>query len=354
MCSFVEQTQCKCITKNPSGCFILAGFLVKIFKILKSFDQLLETARNTLQLEARALEGVAMRLDGSFVKTIELMLSCTGKVVVTGVGKSAIIGQKLVATFNSTGTPSAFLHAADAVHGDLGTLQSNDVVVALSKSGDTPELKVLLPIIQAGGQPIIAICGKRDSFLGRICTVFLDTEVDAEACPNNLAPTTSTTAQLGMGDALAVCLLECRNFSSEDFGRFHPGGMLGKRLFLKVSDLVARNAKPCVGPAALLSEVVMAISSGRLGAVAVQEDERILGIVTDGDLRRMLAAGSFDPNTTAAQLLNPSPKIVDAEALAVEALSIMKAHNVSQLIVLQNNAFAGMVHIQDLMREGLL
>lgn len=327
---------------------------VKIFKILKSFDQLLETARNTLHLEARALEDVAMRLDGSFVKTIELMLSCTGKVVVTGVGKSAIIGQKLVATFNSTGTPAAFLHAADAVHGDLGTLQANDVVMVLSKSGDTPELKVLLPIIQASGQPIVAICGKRMSFLGSVCTQFLDTEVDAEACPNNLAPTTSTTAQLGMGDALAVCLLECRQFSSEDFGRYHPGGMLGKRLFLKVADLVARNGKPVVAPSASLSEVVMAISSGRLGAVAVHDGARMVGIVTDGDLRRMLATGSFDPNTTAAQLLNPNPKTIDANALAVEALAVLKAHNISQLIVLQNNAFAGMVHIQDLMREGLL
>lgn len=274
--------------------------------------------------------------------------------MVTGIGKSAIIANKIVATLNSTGTPAVFMHAADAIHGDLGNIQHNDVVLALSNSGNTPEVKVLIPLIKQMGNTLIGMTGNPESTLATEADLMLDTSVEREACPNNLAPTTSTTAQLAMGDALAVCLLDVRDFSEEDFARYHPGGALGKRLYLRVGELAAANAKPAVPADADLKTVILTISSNRLGATAVVDNNNLLGIITDGDLRRMLAQSASLEGLQARDLMTANPKNIAADALAVEAVSLLKENNISQAIVMQDDAYVGMIHFHDLLREGLI
>jgi arabinose-5-phosphate isomerase len=276
-------------------------------------------------------------------------------VVVTGVGKSAIIAQKMVATFNSTGTPAIFMHAADAIHGDLGIIQSTDVVICISKSGNTPEIKVLVPLIKAAGNKLVGMVGDISSYLATHSDYVLNTTVDKEACPNNLAPTSSTAAQMAMGDALAVCLLECRGFTSSDFARYHPGGSLGKKLYLKVSDLYPNNPSPAVDPSDKLPAIIYEISSKRLGATAVLSNRKLEGIITDGDLRRMMEKGGNFDALTANQIMTRNPKSVPPGMMAVDALQLMKSHNITQLVVAdENGIYLGFVHLHDLLREGIL
>jgi arabinose-5-phosphate isomerase len=321
---------------------------------LKSKEQTLETARNTIILEANSLLNVAEKIDTQLFQIVEQIIQSKGRVIVTGIGKSAIIGQKIVATLNSTGTPSIFMHAADAIHGDLGIIQVHDTIICISKSGNTPEIKLLVPLLKRGNNCLIAICGNRESYLGIQSDYYLDTYVEKEACPNNLAPTTSTIAQLAIGDALAVCLLESRNFTSEDFAKFHPGGALGKQLFLKVSDVIQTNEIPAVKPKSNIKDVLNEITSKRLGATAVEENNTIVGIITDGDIRRMLEKYDNISGVIASDIMNKAPKIIDANELAADALVVLKKYHINQLIVMNENNFAGILHIQDLMREGIV
>jgi len=317
-------------------------------------DNIILLAKETLTIEADAVKGLIEMLDKDFVSTVQLIHSSNGRVVVSGIGKSAIIASKIVATFNSTGTPSIFLHAADAIHGDLGMIQRDDIVVLISNSGNTPEIKVLAPLIKSGGNKLIAMVGEKDSFLSKQADYVLSTSVKKEACPNNLAPTSSTTAQLAMGDALAVCLLEMKGFTSEDFAKYHPGGALGKRLYLKIDDLVSSENQPIVSPEASLKEVIFEISSKRLGATAVVENGILLGIITDGDLRRMMEKESSFTNLKAKEIMTKSPKTVQRETMAVEALTIMKSNNITQLVVSEGPKFIGFVHLHDLLKEGII
>ncbi len=321
---------------------------------MKSKEQTLETARNTIILEANSLLTVAEKIDNQLFQIVEQIIQSKGRVIVTGIGKSAIIGQKIVATLNSTGTPSIFMHAADAIHGDLGIIQEHDIIICISKSGNTPEIKLLVPLLKRGNNCLIAICGNRESYLGIQSDYYLDTYVEKEACPNNLAPTTSTIAQLAIGDALAVCLLESRNFTSEDFAKFHPGGALGKQLFLKVSDVIQTNEIPAVKPKSNIKDVLNEITSKRLGATAVEENNTIVGIITDGDIRRMLEKYDNISGIIASDIMNKAPKIIDANELAADALIVLKKYHINQLIVMNENNFAGILHIQDLMREGIV
>lgn len=320
---------------------------------MKTEKEILGIARKTLELEATAISNLREQLDTDFYKSVDIIFHSKGRVVITGIGKSAIIANKIVATMNSTGTPAMFMHAADAIHGDLGMIRDQDTIICISKSGNTPEIKVLAPLLKQAGNPLIAIVGNTGSFLAKQADYVLDTTVSQEACPNNLAPTTSTTAQLAMGDALAVCLLECREFSSEDFARFHPGGALGKKLYLKVGDLSLYNEKPQVSPDASLSDLIFEISSKRLGTTAVTDNGKLLGIITDGDLRRMMEKGDFSA-VRASDIMSRSPKTIDRSALAVEALELMKDNNISQLIVTDHEQYEGMIHLHDLIREGII
>jgi len=299
-----------------------------------------------------ALEGL---LNEAFEKAVRLIFDCKGRVVVSGIGKSAIIAQKIVATLNSTGTPSIFLHAADAIHGDLGMVQEQDIVLIISKSGESPEVKMLLSFIRNFGNSLIAIVGNMQSVLAKQAAIVLNTTVDQEACRNNLAPTSSTTVQMVMGDALAIALMEMRGFGSEDFARFHPGGTLGKKLYLRVQDLYIHNERPRVATAATLREVIMEITSKRLGATAVTDDNgTLLGIVTDGDLRRMLEKNVSTDGMTARDIMTVQPKTVDAEALAIEALDLMRTHDITQLVVTGTAGYLGFIHLHDLIREGII
>jgi arabinose-5-phosphate isomerase len=275
-------------------------------------------------------------------------------VIVTGIGKSAIIANKIVATLNSTGTPAVFLHAADAIHGDLGIIQRSDVVICLSKSGETPEIKVLVPLLRQQGNSLIALVGNRSSYLAKSADYILDATVPKEACPNNLAPTASTTAQLVMGDALAVALLECRGFSAEDFARLHPGGALGKQLYLKVGDLCINNEVPKVDLEADIRKVILEISARRLGATAVMKDGKMVGIITDGDLRRMLEKNNNIEGITALDIMTSNPKTIQAGNLVVEALAIMRNYNITQLPVTDNGNYIGVIHLHDILKEGIL
>lgn len=321
---------------------------------MKSKEQTLETARNTIILEANSLLTVAEKIDNQLFQIVEQIIQSKGRVIVTGIGKSAIIGQKIVATLNSTGTPSIFMHAADAIHGDLGIIQEHDIIICISKSGNTPEIKLLVPLLKRGNNCLIAICGNRESYLGIQSDYYLDTYVEKEACPNNLAPTTSTIAQLAIGDALAVCLLESRNFTSEDFAKFHPGGALGKQLFLKVSDVIQTNEIPTVTAKSNIKDVLNEITSKRLGATAVEENNTIIGIITDGDIRRMLEKYDNISGIIASDIMNKAPKMIDANELAADALVVLKKYHINQLIVMHQNTFAGILHIHDLMREGIV
>lgn len=308
----------------------------------------------TIHKEIDALNKMASFVDERFEQAVQTMFYATGRVVLTGIGKSAIIAQKITATLNSTGTPALFMHAADAIHGDLGMIQQGDVVLILSKSGESPEIKALLPFIKNFGNKTIAICGNRDSFLAKHADTFINTTVDEEAEPNNLAPTTSTTAQLVMGDALAVCLLQMKGFSSRDFAKFHPGGALGKRLYLKVGDLSSKNNQPQVDIGADLKKVILEISANRLGATAVMNKGKLMGIITDGDLRRMMEKGTEKDNIVAGDLCSQQPITIEEDILAVQALELMRQNDITQLIVTRQGNYAGMVHLHDLIREGLL
>jgi arabinose-5-phosphate isomerase len=321
---------------------------------LKSDQEISQIARRTISIEAQSISKLESFIDQDFIEAAKVIHFSQGRVVVTGVGKSAIIAQKIVATFNSTGTPSIFMHAADAIHGDLGIIQSNDVVVCISKSGNTPEIKVLVPLIKAGGNKLIGMTGDTGSYLATHADFVLNTIVEKEACPNNLAPTSSTAAQMAMGDALAVCLLECRGFTSTDFARYHPGGSLGKRLYLKVSDLYPGNPSPAVGPDDSLAAVIIEISSKRLGATAVLDNGKLSGIITDGDLRRMIEKGGNFEEIKAAEIMTKNPKTVAPSTMAVDALHLMKSFNITQLVVSENGTYFGFVHLHDLLKEGIL
>ncbi len=320
---------------------------------MKTKLQIEEIAKATLELEALSVSALVNFIDSDFTSAVSAIFHSTGRVVVTGVGKSAIIAQKITATFNSTGTPSVFLHAADAVHGDLGIIQKNDIIICISKSGNTPEIKVLTPLLKSAGNELIAMVGNRESYLAKHADYIINCSVEKEACPHNLAPTSSTTAQLAMGDALAVCLLECRDFKSEDFARFHPGGSLGKRLYLKAGDIAAQNQKPRVQAAETIRNVIIEISSKRIGAAVVLDDDNIAGIITDGDIRRMMEKHEHINHLKASDIMSKHPKTIDAAELATAALEIMQQHNISQLIVTKSGSFEGFIHLHDLLKEGI-
>ncbi|HEX8278364.1 MAG TPA: KpsF/GutQ family sugar-phosphate isomerase [Segetibacter sp.] len=319
-------------------------------------NTLFNTAIRTIQLEAESVAGLTKFINEDFEKTVETVYNSSGRLVISGVGKSAIIAQKIVATLNSTGTPSLFMHAGDAIHGDLGMIGKEDVVMVLSKSGESPEIKVLVPLIRNFGNVLVAMCGNSKSFLVKNSNYFLNTTVNKEACPNNLAPTSSTTVQLVMGDALAVCLMEKAGFNGVDFAKFHPGGNLGKRLYLRVKDLYPYNEKPIVAPSAGLKEIIVQITKGRLGATAVVSAEgTITGIITDGDLRRMLEKTDVLENIKAENILSRDPKKILADELAVNALEVLRSNDISQLIVIgKNGNYLGMLHLHDLVKEGIV
>jgi arabinose-5-phosphate isomerase len=305
-------------------------------------------------MEAEAISNLSDLLTDDFAKAVDLIYHSKGRVIITGIGKSAIIANKIVATLNSTGTPSVFMHAADAIHGDLGLILEDDVVICISKSGNTPEIKVLVPLIKNAKNTMIAITGNPDSFLGSQADYVLNTFVEQEACPNNLAPTTSTTAQLVIGDALAVCLLHMRGFSSRDFAKYHPGGALGKKLYLRVNDLSSQNQKPKVKPDTVLKDVIVEITEKMLGVTAVVDNGTILGIITDGDLRRMLSKTNDLTTITARDIMSENPRVIDAEAMAVDAKELMEEFEISQLLVTKEGQYDGVVHLHDLIKEGIL
>ena len=307
----------------------------------------------TVRMEAAAVQALEDRLH-NIGPVVDALAACTGRVVISGIGKSAIIAQKIVATLNSTGTPSLFLHAADAIHGDLGLVQKDDVVMIISKSGESPEIKVLVPLIKNFGNCVIGMVGNTTSYLARRADFVLDTTVAQEACPNNLAPTTSTTAQLVMGDVLAVCLMEHRGFRAEDFAKLHPGGTLGKKLYLRVHDLCDDNAAPQVSPDADLKKVIMEMTRARLGLTAVVDDGAVLGVITDGDLRRMLEKTESITGVQAKDIMTRGPKTIAPQELAVNALDLMRRHQITQLIVADEGRYAGVIHLHDLVKEGLI
>ena len=315
---------------------------------------ILNTAKKTIELESQAVAHLSSLLTDDFANAVQLIYNSKGRVIITGIGKSAIIANKIVATLNSTGTPSVFMHAADAIHGDLGLILEDDVVICISKSGNTPEIKVLVPLIKNANNKMIAITGNPKSFLGQQSDHVLNTYVEQEACPNNLAPTTSTTAQLVMGDALAVCLLELRGFSSKDFAKYHPGGALGKRLYLRVNDLSSMNEKPQVSTDTNVKQVIVEISEKMLGVTAVVENNKIVGIITDGDLRRMLTKNESFMHLTAKDIMSSNPKRIESNAMAVDAMELMEANEISQLLVEHKGEYAGVIHLHDLIKEGII
>ncbi len=322
---------------------------------MENQDLIKKIASETIKIEANALNGLINSINNSFVEAVLSIFKTSGRLVVTGIGKSAIVGQKIVATMNSTGTPSLFMHAADAIHGDLGMIRQEDVVMCISKSGDTPEIKVLSPMLKQLGSKLIAMTANENSYLASISDYLVHTPCDQEADPNNLAPTTSTTLQMVMGDAMAVALLSMRGFTPTDFATYHPGGSLGKQLYLRVHDLVIKNEKPSVTAETPWKEVLYEISSKRLGATAVVDDrEMVIGIITDGDLRRNFENGNFINEPKAKDFMSASPKSLDSNEMAAEALKIMRLNSISQLIVTKNGIYAGMIHVHDLLREGLV
>jgi arabinose-5-phosphate isomerase len=312
-------------------------------------------ALHTIETEAAAVLGLKAFIDKDFEKIIQSIHKSKGRLIVSGIGKSAIVAQKIVATLNSTGTPSLFMHAADAIHGDLGMITSDDIVMLISKSGESPEIKALIPLINNFGNLLIGMVGNTNSYLANQANLMLNTTVEKEACPNNLAPTSSTTAQMVMGDVLAVCLMKLNQFNNKDFAKFHPGGNLGKRLYLRVADLAAANDRPRVLPSATLKQVIVEITKNRMGVTAVvDENQQLIGIITDGDLRRMLEKTTDIGTVCASDILSIHPITVSPEALAVEALELLKKHDISQLIVAENGIYKGIIHIHDLIREGIV
>jgi arabinose-5-phosphate isomerase len=318
-------------------------------------DSIRQTALQTIALEAQSVTGLRAFIDDSFTKAVEYIHASTGRLVVSGIGKSAIVAQKIVSTLNSTGTPSLFMHAADAIHGDLGMIGEEDTVMIISKSGESPEIKVLVPLVKNFGNKLIGMVGNTESFLAQMSDFVFNTTVSQEACPNNLAPTSSTTAQMVMGDVLAVCLMQLNGFSGEDFAKYHPGGNLGKRLYLRAGDLSRQNGAPAVLPNASLKEVIVEITEKRLGVTAVlDENGAIKGIITDGDLRRMLEKTTDISHIKASDILSVSPKTIAPTMLAVEALDLLRKNDISQLIVAENDKYLGILHIHDLIREGIV
>ena len=314
-----------------------------------------EIAKRTIESETEAVRQLQHYINDDFVRAVEAIQSCKGRLVISGIGKSAIIAQKIVATFNSTGKPSVFMHAADAIHGDLGMVQQEDVVMIISKSGESPEIRVLLPLIKNFGNVLIAMTGNEQSWLTKQADIFLNTTVSQEACPNNLAPTSSTTAQLVMGDALAVVLMELKGFGSDDFAKFHPGGALGKKLYLRVADLYIHNESPRVGEEASIRQVIVEISARRLGVTAVINDkEDLSGVITDGDLRRMMEKENSFDSLKAKDIMTIGPKTIESDELAVEALDMMRRYDITQLVVTKDKKYAGIIHLHDLIREGLI
>jgi arabinose-5-phosphate isomerase len=321
---------------------------------LKEDKSIKEIAVRTITEEREAIAALVQSINDDFVKCVKMILHSKGRVIVTGIGKSAIIGAKLAASLNSTGTPSIFMHAADAIHGDLGTIQKEDIIICLSKSGETPEIKILIPLLKLYGSSLIAIVGNPQSYLAKQADYILDATVKKEACPNNLAPTSSTTAQMVMGDALTVCLLECRGFTTSDFAKLHPGGALGKQLYLKVADLYINNQVPKVQLTDSIKTIILEISSKRLGATAVLDHGQIKGIITDGDLRRMLEKTTDFGNFTASDIMNLSPKTVGPDTLVVNALTIMRKNNITQLLVTDKDRYLGVLHLHDILKEGII
>ena len=317
-------------------------------------NSIIETAKQTIEMESKAILNLASLVTDDFSEAVKLIYKSKGRVIITGIGKSAIIGNKIVATLNSTGTPAIFMHAADAIHGDLGLILNDDIVICLSKSGNTPEIKVIIPLIKRANNKMIAITGNTNSFLAQHADYVLNAYVEKEACPNNLAPTTSTTAQLVIGDALAVCLLNLRGFSSTDFAKYHLGGALGKKLYLRVQDISSTNEKPAVHSDASIKEVIVEITEKMLGVTAVVDNHEVLGIITDGDLRRMLTKVDDFSKLTAKDIMGKNPKRIQANAMAIDALELMEANDISQLIVEENGKYAGVVHIHDLIKEGII
>ena len=311
-------------------------------------------AKQTLEIQAKAISNLAALVNDDFSNSVDLIFNSKGRVIITGIGKSAIIASKIVATLNSTGTPAVFMHAADAIHGDLGLILKDDIVICISKSGNTPEIKVLVPLIKNAKNKMIAITGNPDSFLGQQVDYVLNAFVEKEACPNNLAPTTSTTAQLVLGDALAVCLLEKRGFSSKDFAKYHPGGALGKKLYLRVGTIAAVNQKPQVPSTASVKDVILEISEKLLGVTAVVNQDTIVGVITDGDLRRMLSKTDSFKDLTARDIMTTTPKRIASDAMAVDAKELMETNGVSQLLVEDDGVYTGVIHIHDLVKEGII
>lgn len=318
-------------------------------------QKIIDIALRTIVLQADAIQGLQPFINEQLPLAVAAIVAATGRVIVSGIGKSAIVAQKMVATLNSTGSPALFMHAADAIHGDLGMVQPNDVVIMISKSGDSAEIKVLIPLIKNFGNIIIAIVGNVHSYLALQSNIVLNTTVLKEACPHNLAPTTSTTAQMVMGDVLAICLMEAKAFSANDFAKYHPGGMLGKKMYLRVAYLINQQQLPQVHEGDDIKKTIIEISKKRVGATAVLDDDgKVVGIITDGDVRRMFEKYDNFVSLTASQIMSPAPKLIDADELAMQALQMMRQYNISQLIVLQNNKYAGILHVQDLMREGII
>lgn len=319
----------------------------------KNFN-ILNTAKKTLEAESKAIINAIALLTEDFENAVKAIFNTNGRLIVTGIGKSAHIGKKIVATLNSTGTPSVFMHAAEAVHGDLGMITKTDCILCISKSGNSPEIKVLVPLLKREGNVLIGMTGNESSFLGKNSDFILNAFVEKEADPNNLAPTTSTTVQLALGDALAVALIELRNFTSNDFAKFHPGGSLGKKLLLKVKDILDSNKKPAVTTSSTIQQIIFEISNKRLGVTAVLEEQKIIGIITDGDIRRMLEKTTNFGYITAKDIMTAQPKTIDAEMKVEDALNIMESHKITQLVVTNNGDYAGIIHLHDILKEGIV
>jgi arabinose-5-phosphate isomerase len=350
---FLKKYSSLYINKTKSFTFVSILKTNIRINLMPTKKNILNIAKSVIDAETTSISQLKSRLTSCFSDAVELILSSEGRLIVAGVGKSANIATKIVATFNSTGQPSVFMHAADALHGDLGNIQKNDVLICISKSGNTEEIKSLIPLVKGLGNKIISICGNVNSYLAKESDYFLDSTVEMEACPNNLAPTSSTTAQLVLGDALAVCLLELRNFSGSDFARFHPGGTLGKQLYLKVSDVVSDNSRAIVKTSDSVNKVIVEISQKRVGATVVVKSSVIKGVITDGDLRRMLEDNSDLSLITASDIMNENPKIVKDDILAKDALQLMEQNNISQLIVMNKSEYVGILHIHDLIKQGI-
>jgi arabinose-5-phosphate isomerase len=332
--------------------FILTNFYKN--SILDTKENILISAKKTILSESESIAKLIDFIDLNFAEATQIIFNSKGRLIVTGIGKSAIIAQKMVATFNSTGTPSIFLHATEAIHGDLGMVQPNDVVLCISKSGNSPEIKALIPLLKRFGNPLVAMTGNMTSFLAKESEYVLNTTVDAEACPNNLAPTNSTTAQLVIGDALAICLMQLRNFTSEDFAKYHPGGALGKKLLLRVQDMLEHSMKPSVAADAPIKKVIFEISEKRLGVTAVVENEKVIGIITDGDIRRMLNDNDTFTHLTAQDIMTKKPKTIQSSTMVVDALNILEDFSITQLIVIDNDEYKGVLHLHDILKEGII